>query len=115
MKRLTFGSTSCAFSAAALLGLAWMGFCRLMIAITPPGGSGEFRGIAHLGWRLGIFLMIGMIPVTSLIGFSLGLVGTARGWADQRQAVAGFTLNGLVLLLSPFVYHWAMSVLDSTQ
>ena len=59
--------------AAASIGLAWMGFCRMMIAATPPGGSGEFKGMAHLGWRLGIFLMIGMIPLASLIGLVLGL------------------------------------------
>jgi hypothetical protein len=113
--RVTCGSTSCAFFAAASIGLAWMGYCRMMIATTPPGGSGEFKGMAHLGWRLGIFLMIGMIPLASLIGLVLGLAGTHRARADRRIAVAGVTLNGVILLLSPFVYLWAMSVLSSSQ
>ena len=46
------------------------GYCRLMIVTTPPGGSGEFTGMGHLGWRIGILLMIGVIPLLSLIGFS---------------------------------------------
>jgi hypothetical protein len=111
MRRLTWGSTSCAFFGAALLGLAWMGFCRLMIATTPPGGSGEFRGMGHLGWRIGILLMIGVVPLVSLIGSCLGLIGASRTRPDRRSAVVGVTLNGLVLLLSPIVCLWAMTVL----
>lgn len=113
--RVTFGWTSCVFFAAASIGLAWMGFCRMKIATTPPGGSGEFKGMGHLGWRLGIFLMIGVIPLASLIGFVLGLAGTHRAQADRRIAVVGCTLNGAVLLLSPFVYRWAMSFLSSSH
>jgi hypothetical protein len=37
MKRVTFGSTSCAFFEAASIGLAWMGFCRMMAATAPAG------------------------------------------------------------------------------
>jgi hypothetical protein len=112
MKRVTLGSISWAFFAAALLGLAWMGVCHLMIATTSPGGSGEFRGMGHLGWRIGVFLMIGMVPLMSLIGCCLGLIGTRRTpRAARRSALVGFTLNGMALLLSPLVYQWGMSVL----
>jgi hypothetical protein len=112
MARVTWGGSSWTSFAAALLVLAWMWFCRLMILTTEPEGSGKFRGMGHLGWRIGAFLMIGLVPLACLIGCVLALIGIVRGWADRKTAVTGLVLNGVALLLSPLVFYWGMAILQ---
>src|SRR3954451_20657642 len=111
MRHISFGSVSCGFFVCAVLALAWMGVCRVGIEITPPGGSGEFQGMNHLGWRMGIFFMSGMIPFVSLVGFLLGAIGAFRARGDRSLCVMGTTLSRLALIASPFVFLWAQSIL----
>ena len=111
MKRITFGSTSCVFFACAMVGITSIGYCRWMIATTPRGGSGEFQGMNHLGYNIVIFLMIGVVPFLSLVGFVLGAIGSNPKRGDRRLGVVGCTLNGLVILVSFLVFLLRIPIL----
>jgi hypothetical protein len=102
---VTCGSASISLFKGAVLGMAVMGYYLLLKAITQPSGTGDMKGMNHLGYNMVIALMAAVVPLLALVGVFVGLVGT-RG--DGRcRAWWGVSFNGFILLLAGYAYALA--------